>query len=164
MEKVVLVDKEDHKKGTEEKLKAHKENKLHRAFSVVIFNSDGELLLQKRAQEKYHSGGLWSNTCCSHPAPGENLKESAEKRLQEEMGFETELSEVYSFYYQKDFEGLSEHEIDHVFVGSFDGDPDPDPSEAEDWRWVEPEKLKKEINEEPSRFSFWFQKIVAQIL
>lgn len=164
MEKVILVDKEDNKRGTEGKLKAHEENELHRAFSVVVFNSDGELLLQKRAQEKYHSGGLWSNTCCSHPTPGESLKESAEKRLQEEMGFKTELSEVYSFYYQKDFEGLSEHEIDHVFVGSFNGDPDPDPSEAEDWRWIDPEKLKEEINKEPSQFSFWFRKIVDQIL
>lgn len=164
MSKVVLVDKEDKKVGTEEKLKAHEENKLHRAFSVVIFNSEGEILLQKRAQGKYHSGGLWSNTCCSHPAPGADLQEAAKKRLEEEMGFTTELSEVYSFYYQKDFEGLSEHEIDHVFVGVYNNDPDPDPKEAEDWRWADPEKLKNEIEQSPAEFSFWFPKIVSQIL
>lgn len=164
MDKLVLVDKEDNKVGTEEKLKAHKQNKLHRAFSVIIFNTDGELLLQKRAQEKYHSGGLWSNTCCSHPAPGEDLKEAAQRRLGEEMGFEAELSEVYSFYYQKDFEGLCEHEIDHVFVGVYNEDPDPDPNEVEDWRWIAPEKLKEEIDDGPLKFTFWFKKIVPEIL
>jgi len=123
-ELVVLVDENDNEIGVEEKINAHRKGLLHRAFSIFVFNSKNELLLQKRAADKYHSGGLWSNTCCSHPRPGENLKDAAHRRLQEEMGFDCSLREVFSFLYKKSFDnGLTEHELDHVFFGKFDGIP-----------------------------------------
>src|SRR5690348_5807899 len=120
MEQVVLVNEEDQEVGTMEKMEAHRRGVLHRAFSVFIFNKQGEMLLQQRAQEKYHSGGLWTNACCSHPRPGEEVSEGAGRRLVEELGFETELQPVFNFVYKANFEnGLIEHEFDHVYFGTY---------------------------------------------
>ena len=158
---VVLVDKNDDEIGVEEKIKAHKEGKLHRAFSIFIFNSKGELLLQQRAKEKYHSGGLWTNTVCSHPAPGEKLEEATKRRLNEEMGFTTETKEIFSFIYQSEYEnGLTEHEFDHIFVGNYDNDPDINKEEAMDHKWISIDELNKDIKTNPDNYTTWFKIIL----
>ncbi len=126
MEEVILVDENDNELGKEEKLKAHKEGKLHRCFSILIFNSKEELLIQKRAKNKYHSGGLWANTCCSHPKPGEDTEIAAHRRLKEEFGFDCELKQLFNFTYKKTFDnGLTENEFDHVFIGITNSEPIP---------------------------------------
>ena len=160
--KVILVDEKDNPVGAGEKLKTHQEGRLHRAFSIFVFNSKGELLLQKRAKGKYHSGGLWTNTCCSHPEPGRNLKAEAEKRLQEEMGFTCDLKEISSFIYKADLGGLIEHEFDHVFLGKFDGNPKPDNREAEDWKWISLTELKQDIKDNPDKYTYWFKVILER--
>lgn len=154
---VILVDRKDNKIGIEEKLKAHKEGKLHRSFSIFIFNKKGKLLIQRRAKTKYHSGGLWSNSCCSHPRPGKNLLKEAKKRLKEEMGFECKLKRAFSFYYKVKVGKLIEHEFDHVFLGKFEGNPKPNPEEVEDFKWVKPEELKKDIKKNPKKYTSWFK-------
>ncbi len=157
-EEVVLVDSNDKETGFEEKLKTHKEGKLHRAFSIFVFNSKGELLLQKRAETKYHCGGLWTNTCCSHPRPGELLKEAVHRRLKQEMGFDCLLNEVFSFSYKVKFENnLVENEFDHVFSGKFDGEPKPNPEEASAFKWVGVEELKKDIKKNPGKYTYWLR-------
>ncbi len=157
-EKVILVDKNDKEIGVEEKIRAHQEGKLHRAFSIFVFNSKRELLLQKRAKAKYHSGGLWTNTCCSHPTPKESMKEAIHRRLKEEMGFNCDLKKVSSFVYKVNLDNdLSEHELDHVFIGTFDGKPVPNPEEVEGWRWANTEELEKDIRENPNKYTFWFK-------
>src|SRR4051812_29579171 len=129
-QEVILVNEADEQTGTIDKLEAHRQALLHRAFSVFIFKSNGEMLLQQRAENKYHSAGLWTNACCSHPAPGEDTYDAALRRLQEELGFTTRLEELFSFTYRTDFEnGLSEHEYDHVFAGIYDGRVQPDKEE-----------------------------------
>lgn len=164
MTKVVLVDKEDNKIGTEEKIKAHKEGKLHRAFSILIFNSEGELLIQERNPKKYHSGGVWSNTCCSHPRPGEKLEEAVHRRLKEECGFDTNLKKKFSFIYKAKLDnGLTEHELDHVFLGEYNGDPKPDPKEISRMKWIKPDELKKAIKISPEEYAPWFR-IIVKIL
>ena len=164
MEEVVLVDENDNEVGTAEKLEAHKKGLLHRAFSVFIFNSKGELLLQRRASDKYHSGGLWSNTCCSHPRPGEKLISAATRRLKEEMGIETTLSQTFSFTYKVNLEnGLTEHEYDHVFLGVFDGSPKVNPSEATDWKWIDVEDLKKDIEANPRKYTYWLKEPLEKL-
>lgn len=156
-EQVVLVDENDRDLGHMEKIAAHREGMLHRAFSVFIFNSRGELLLQQRAQGKYHSAGLWSNTCCGHPRPGEATQQAAERRLKEEMGTTVQLHPALRFVYRADLDsGLVEHELDHVLVGRCDDDPDPDASEAMDWRWVGRSDLEKEVRAHPALFTAWF--------
>src|ERR671913_2483251 len=136
-EEVILVDEHDRVVGAGEKLRAHREGALHRAFSVFVFDAGGRLLLQKRAREKYHSGGLWSNTACGHPRPGEPTATAARRRLREEMSLDCELREAFEFVYRAELDGaLVEHEYDHVFVGTHEGDPAPDPSEVAGWRWV----------------------------
>lgn len=161
MTTVILVDKNDREIGVEEKLKAHQKGKLHRAFSIFIFNSKGELLLQKRAKGKYHSGGLWSNTCCSHPRPGEELLAAARRRLKEEMGFSVELKEVGSFIYKTKVNNvLFEHEYNHVIVGEFNGEPKINPEEAEDWKWIYFEDLKKDIAVNPNNYTYWLKEIL----
>ena len=131
---VILVDTKDNQTGISEKLEAHKKGLLHRAFSIFLFNDQDQLLLQKRADEKYHSGGLWTNTCCSHPSPGEFLIKSAQNRLKEEMGISTSLSPLFSFIYKAEFDnGLIEHELDHVFIGTFNANPLPNPEEVGEW-------------------------------
>jgi isopentenyl-diphosphate delta-isomerase len=161
---VVLVDKKDNQVGTGEKLKIYQEGKLHRCFSIFIFNSKGELLLQKRAKGKYHSGGLWSNACCSHPRPNQDLKNEAKRRLKEEMGIECDLREIFSFIYKKDFGNLVEHEFDHVFIGKSDANPKPNPEEAEDWKWIRPEDLRQDVKENPQKYTFWFKLILDRVL
>ena len=162
-QKVILVDKNDNEVGVEEKLQAHKQGKLHRAFSIFVFNKKGELMLQNRAEDKYHSGGLWSNTCCSHPVLGESLLEFAHRRLKEEMGFDCALREVFSFVYKKEFEnGLTEHEYDHVLFGAFDGEPQLNPEEASDWKWMPLLALKEDINIHPARYTYWLKEILSK--
>ena len=142
VEKVILVDKNDKQVGLMPKLEAHKKGVLHRAFSIFIFNSKYELLLQKRASSKYHSGGLWTNTCCSHPREGEDILDAANRRLDEEMGIKTSLRKVYDFIYKAELDNqLTEHEFDHVFYGVFDNDPILNKNEAEDFKWVDMETL-----------------------
>lgn len=159
---VILVDENDTEIGVCEKLKAHTEGKLHRAFSIFIFNSKGELLLQQRAKEKYHSGGLWTNTVCSHPAPDIDILVSAQKRIQEEMGFTTEVKELFSFIYRSDYKnGLTEHEFDHVCVGYYDENPDPNPDEVMDYKWMNIENITKDINKNPQNYTSWFTFILA---
>ncbi len=159
MEKVILVDENDNQIGIEEKLKAHQNGgKLHRAFSIFVFDSKGRLLIQKRAKEKYHSALLWTNTCCSHPRPGELLESAAHRRLKEEMGFDCPLEEKFSFIYKIDFErGFSEYEFDHLFIGRFDGKPNPSKKEALAWKWVDIKELKKDIKESSQNYTYWFK-------
>ncbi len=157
-QEVILVDEFDCAVGTEEKMKAHEEGLLHRAFSVFIINNKNELLLQKRANSKYHSPGLWTNTCCSHPAPGEDLQLSAEKRLLEEMGFTCSLSWLFKFIYKTSFENnLTEYELDHVYIGKFNGKPIPDPDEVEDWQWLDTDFLKLDVKNNPHKYTFWLR-------
>jgi isopentenyl-diphosphate delta-isomerase len=157
-EKIILVDKNDEEIGTEEKLKAHIAGKLHRAFSIFVFNSKDELLLQQRAIKKYHSGGLWSNTCCSHPRPGEQLEKAVHRRLKEEMGFDCELKEIFSFTYEAKLDkGLRENEYDHVFVGKFDGEPEINPEEVDDWKWMGLQELKNDMQKNPAIYTYWFR-------
>jgi isopentenyl-diphosphate delta-isomerase len=160
MEKVILVNEKDKEIGTEEKIKAHKEGKLHRCFSIFIFNSKGKLLIQQRAKSKYHSPLLWSNTCCSHPRPNEKLIKAAKRRLKEEMGIETNLKEIFSFIYQAKSGKWIEHEFDHVFVGKFDGNPKPNKNEVEDFKWVKLRELKREMKKHPRKYTFWFKRIL----
>lgn len=157
MEFVVLVDEQDNAIGTMEKQQAHVEGVLHRAFSIFIFNSDKKLLLQKRASSKYHCGGMWTNTCCSHPRETENTIDAAHRRLQEEMGMQCELKPIFSFVYKAEFEnGLTEHEFDHVFFGESNQTPTLNLEEVEDFRYVGMEELQIEINEKPAHFTPWF--------
>lgn len=156
LEEVILVDEEGRAVGTAEKLEAHRRGGLHRAFSVFVFDSAGRVLLQKRAADKYHSGGLWSNTCCSHPRPGESVAEAARRRLSEEMGFTCELREVFSFIYRAEVgNDLVEHEYDHVLVGTFDGSPAPNAAEVEDWRWTELSELEEDLERDPASYTRW---------
>jgi isopentenyl-diphosphate delta-isomerase type 1 len=158
-EQVILVDLDDKPLGTAEKLDAHRKGLCHRAFSVFIYRqlAEFEVLLQKRAKEKYHSGGLWTNTCCSHPRPGEETRAAAERRLLEEMGLRIALESTGQFHYIAHFEnGLTENELDHVFVGELTNQEiRPNPSEVEDYRWVAVSDLRKEIAENPSLFTPW---------
>ena len=158
MNKVILVDENDTPVGVAEKLEAHQRGVLHRAFSVFVFNSKGQILLQKRASTKYHSGGLWSNTCCSHPEPGENTEAAAHRRLMEEMGFDCTLTKAGTLLYKVAFpNGLTEHEFDHLFIGHYDGTPTLNSEEAEAWEWVGPDALKAAIAANPERYTYWFK-------
>jgi isopentenyl-diphosphate delta-isomerase len=157
-EKVVLVNEQDEAIGVEDKTRAHLLGVLHRAFSVFVINAAGQLLLQKRALTKYHSRGLWSNTCCSHPRPDESVENASRRRLREEMGFDLELSEVFHFIYRADLEdGLIENEYDHVLVGSFDGVPKPDPAEVAEWRWADMATLSADLKNHPESYTYWFR-------
>lgn len=164
-EQVILVDREGREIGTEEKLQAHREGKLHCAFSVFIFNTLGELLLQKRSKTKYHSGGLWTNTCCSHPRPSEAYHHAARRRLREEMGVDCELTSLFNFIYHTKLENdLFEHELDHVFVGRYDGQPIPNPDEVDDWKWINLDKLKRDVRENPEHYTYWFKLVLNRVL
>ena len=157
-EKVVLVDKKDNPIGTMSKIKAHKEAVLHRAFSVFILNQKGELMLQKRALHKYHSPGLWTNTCCSHQRKGEDNITAGKRRLKEEMGFSTPLETLFSFIYKAPFEnGLTEHELDHVLLGYYEKSPKINLDEVAEWRWMDLESVAKSIKEIPDDFTVWFK-------
>jgi len=157
MEYVVLVDEQDNPIGKMEKQQAHLEGLLHRAFSIFIFNSEKKLLLQKRASSKYHCGGLWTNTCCSHPRENEIVQDAAHRRLQEEMGMQCELTPIFSFVYKANFEnGLTEHEFDHVFFGESNQIPSINIAEVQDYRFVGIDELQIEIKESPQNFTPWF--------
>ena len=146
MIEVQLVDDQDNPIGVMEKILAHQKGELHRALSVLILNSNNELLLQRRALGKYHSPGLWTNTCCSHPYPGEDSFEAAKRRLQEEMGMSADLNFVFKFQYKCDFDnGLIEHELDHVFVGVTDDTPHINTDEAMAFSWVSIEDLEESM-------------------
>jgi isopentenyl-diphosphate delta-isomerase len=157
-EKVILVDKNDNQVGLMPKLEAHEKGILHRAFSIFIFNSKYELLLQKRASSKYHSGGLWTNTCCSHPREGEDTLDAANRRLDEEMGIKTSLRKVYDFIYKAELDNqLTEHEFDHVFYGVSDNNPILNKDEAEDFKWVDMETLNNDIIKNEDNYTVWFK-------
>lgn len=157
-EEVILVNENDLVLGTLPKMEAHEKGVLHRAFSVFVMNDRGETLLQQRAAEKYHSPLLWTNTCCSHQRMGEANVEAGKRRLREEMGFETELTELFSFVYKAPFDnGLTEHELDHVMIGSFNGTPKIDPREVAAWKWMHPENIQKDIDTHPDRYTEWFK-------
>lgn len=162
--KVVLVDENDNKVGLKEKLQTHIDGDLHRAFSILLFNSDNEMLLQRRAESKYHSGGLWSNTCCSHPMDGEDILDAGVRRLQEEMNIDcNNLEHLFSFIYKTELENLTEHEFDHVLAGSYNKRKiNLNPKEASDYRWVSIEQLKEEISRFPGNFTAWFKIIVNE--
>ncbi|MDT7605404.1 MAG: isopentenyl-diphosphate Delta-isomerase [Acidobacteriota bacterium] len=163
LEQVILVDEFDREVGVREKLEAHREGVLHRAFSVFVFDSTKRLLLQKRAATKYHSGGLWSNTCCGHPRPGEATAVAARRRLKEEMNFDCELREAFAFLYRAEVGALVEHEYDHVFVGVYDGEPVPDGAEVEDWKRVSLTDLRRDLRAKPERYTDWLRLAVAEI-
>lgn len=163
-ELILLVDKEDRVTGYGEKLQVHKEGLLHRAFSIFIFNKEGKMLIQKRHSGKYHSPGLWSNTCCSHQRAGETLEQAVHSRLRYEMGFDTELHEVFSFIYRTGFDnGLIENELDHVFFGHYEGQISPEASEVEDYKWVSMDELKGEMERHPGSFTYWFRKCMEKV-
>ena len=162
-EQVILVDKEDNPIGLMEKIEAHEKALLHRAFSVFVFNNKGELMLQQRAAEKYHSPLLWTNTCCSHQRDGETSLEAGKRRLQEEMGFVCELEEVFWFIYKAPFDnGLTEHELDHVMVGKFDNAPVINKEEVEAYKWMKLEDVKNDIEKQPEIYTEWFKIIFKE--
>jgi len=157
LEEVILVNELDEPLGVMEKMEAHRKALLHRAFSVFIFNSKGEMLLQRRSPEKYHSAGLWTNACCSHPRPDEDTCQAARRRLSEELGFTTALEKVFDFTYRSAFEnGLTEHEFDHVFVGYHDQDVHPNPEEVSAYRFLSPEAIKAELAADLTLYTSWF--------
>jgi isopentenyl-diphosphate delta-isomerase len=154
---IILVNEKDEVVGSMAKMEVHKRGLLHRAFSVFVFNNKGELLLQQRAVTKYHSGGLWTNACCSHPAPGENTRESAERRLEEEMGFAIPLKKIFEFTYKTAFgNGLTEYEYDHVFLGEYNGQLQPNADEVQDYRFSSIEAIKTSIMQQPEMYTSWF--------
>jgi isopentenyl-diphosphate delta-isomerase len=161
-EKVILVDSQDRPLGLMEKMEAHERALLHRAFSVFIFNNRGEMMLQQRAHSKYHSGGLWTNTCCSHPRDGETVEEAGSRRLMEEMGFQTDLMYGFHFIYKAVLEhGLTEHELDHVLLGFYEDEPQINPEEVADWKWMSFEALIQDIASFPDKYTAWFKIIMA---
>lgn len=157
-EEVILVDINDNPTGVADKMSAHLEGKLHRAFSIFIFNSEGKMLLQRRALSKYHSGGLWTNACCSHPLPGESTLTAANRRLNEELGFETSIAKIFDFVYKAEFEnGLTEYEFDHVFVGEFDGEIDFNKDEVMELSFESISSIKELMLKKPEQYTVWFQ-------
>ncbi|MEO6893979.1 MAG: isopentenyl-diphosphate Delta-isomerase [Ginsengibacter sp.] len=164
-ELLILVDENDNEIGLMEKMSAHKSGTLHRAFSVFIFNSKGELLLQQRADNKYHSGGLWTNTCCSHPVDGEKIGETIKKRLKEEMGMECETVFQFSFIYKSELDnGLTEHELDHVYFGTSEEEPVINKAEAKDWKYVSLDDLQKAVEQNPLDYSAWLKICLPEVI
>tara|TARA_B100000941_G_scaffold266930_1_gene222543 strand:- start:266 stop:784 length:519 start_codon:yes stop_codon:yes gene_type:complete len=158
VEKVILVDENDNQVGLMPKLEAHQKGLLHRAFSIFIFNSKYELLLQKRASSKYHSGGLWTNTCCSHPREGEDILDAANRRLIEEMGIETSLRKVHEFIYKAELDNdLTEYEFDHVFYGVYNEEPIINKDEADDFKWIDMDSLNEDIKTNGDNYTIWFK-------
>ncbi|MBL7472753.1 isopentenyl-diphosphate Delta-isomerase [Robertkochia sediminum] len=157
-ERVILVNEKDEPIGTMEKIEAHEKALLHRAFSVFVFNDKGETMIQQRALHKYHSPGLWTNTCCSHQREGETNIQAGKRRLMEEMGFTTELQEVFSFIYKAPFDnGLTEHELDHVMIGKYTDAPEINPDEVADWKWMSLEDIKSDMQDHPENYTAWFR-------
>jgi isopentenyl-diphosphate delta-isomerase len=157
-EQVILVNEQDEETGTIEKMEAHRKALLHRAFSVFIFNTKGEMLLQQRAMGKYHSPGLWTNTCCSHPRPGEEVEEAAVRRLKEEMGIETTLTKIFDFIYRTEFDnGLTEFEFDHVYTGTYNGQLYPNKQEVNDYCFRPMEDIAQDLERRSEKYSSWFK-------
>ena len=162
---VILVDENDNAIGTEEKLKAHTEGKLHRAFSIFLFNDKNEILLQQRALSKYHSGGLWTNACCSHPQPNSTIEQDIADRLFFEMGIVCKLNRQFSFKYKAVFDnGITENEYDHVYTGYYNNTPTINPEEVENWKWISISELKKDILLNPQKYTEWFKKALPMVL
>ena len=161
----MIVDQNGRPLGTMDKLAAHQSGTLHRAFSVFVFNAKGQLLLQQRAFDKYHSGGLWTNTCCSHPYLGELVVDAAHRRLREEMGMDCELTELFQFTYRHEFEnGLTEHEFDHVFIGISDQEPQPNPAEVAAVKYMDTDELMLELAGQPDRYTAWFKLCLDRVV
>jgi isopentenyl-diphosphate Delta-isomerase len=161
---VIIVDEHDQPLGVMEKMAAHQAGTLHRAFSVFIFDKKGRLLLQQRAASKYHGALLWSNTCCSHPVPGEETKAAAQRRLKEELGFNAPVEKIFDFVYKASVEnGLTEHEFDHVFAGEYEGEIKPDPAEVADYKFADITEIKKELTQNPSVYTSWFRIVFPRI-
>lgn len=157
-ERVILVNEQDEQIGLMPKLEAHEKAQLHRAFSIFILNSKNEVMLQQRASQKYHSPLLWTNTCCSHQREGETNIEAGNRRLREEMGFAAELKELFHFIYKAPFDnGLTEHELDHVMIGYFDGEPVINPEEVESWKWMDIDAIRQDMLEHPELYTVWFK-------
>jgi isopentenyl-diphosphate delta-isomerase len=157
MEHVILVNEADKEIGTMEKMLAHERAALHRAISIFIFNEKGEMLLQQRATKKYHSGGLWTNACCSHPRPNEDVESAATRRLYEELGFKTPLTKVFDFVYKASFDnGLTEYEFDHVFAGKYDGVIHPDINEIQDYCYKSMDEIERLLQSHPHKYTAWF--------
>lgn len=164
VEKVILVDSNDNQIGTMEKMEAHEKALLHRAFSVFIFNDAGEMLIHRRARSKYHSGGLWTNACCSHPRENETTESAAHRRLVEEMGFDTPVEERFTFIYKAVLDqGLTEHELDHVLFGRYNEAPEPNPDEVDEWKYIPMSELLVEVNDSPQSFTEWFKIALTEI-
>ncbi len=164
MEKVILVDEKDNELGVMDKMEAHMQPTLHRAFSVFLVNDKNEVLLQKRAIEKYHCGGMWTNTCCSHPRPGEDVKVAANRRLEEEMGINCVIVKIFDFIYEAKLpNGLYEYEFDHVFWGSFSGIPNINTAEVEDWKYMNFDDLEQDVTENPENYTPWFKIILKEL-
>ena len=162
---VILVGEADNEVGRAEKLEVHQKGWLHRAFSVFIFNSSGQLLLQKRALSKYHSGGLWSNACCGHPRPGEETGAAAKRRLWQEMGIDCEVEEIYGFIYKTEFEnGLIENEYNHIFVGHYNLPSAINTDEAEEWKFVDINWVREDIKNNQDHYTFWFKKCFEEVM
>lgn len=162
-EKVILVNEKDEQIGLMPKMEAHEKALLHRAFSVFVFNKKNELMVHQRALGKYHSPGLWTNTCCSHQRDGETNIEAGKRRLQEEMGFTTDLKDTISFIYKAPFDnGLTEHEFDHILVGHYEGEPNLNPEEVNAWKWMSLEALKEDLETNPQLYTEWFKIIFAK--
>ncbi|MCG8575297.1 MAG: isopentenyl-diphosphate Delta-isomerase [Flavobacteriales bacterium] len=165
MEEVILVDRDDNAIGTMEKMEAHEKGLLHRAFSVFIFNSKGQLLLQRRADTKYHSGGLWTNSCCSHPRKGETVQEAAARRVEEELGIEVNSEQLFSFIYKAELDNnLIEHELDHVLIGNYENAPVPNAEEVMEWKYADMDFIQKDIQEQPDLYTAWFKIILEKYL
>lgn len=161
---LILVDKHDKATGRMEKMKVHELGLLHRAFSLFVFNTKGELLLQQRSDTKYHSAGLWTNTCCSHPRAGENLDAAIQRRIQEEMGMNCEFKFAFSFIYKEQLDNLIEHEYDHVFFAVSDQIPHPDPQEVKDWKYMDIASLQRSIETDPDLYTMWIKICFPQVL
>lgn len=164
-EQVILVDEHDNALGLMEKMEAHRLAKLHRAFSVFAMNDKNEILLQRRALHKYHSGGLWTNTCCSHPRDGESVEEAARRRLMEEMGFTCDVKRIFSFIYKAELDNdLTEHELDHVLIARWNDDPDVNPDEVDSFDWKSVEWVANDMKNNPDRYTEWFKIIYDRFL
>ncbi|WP_163323272.1 isopentenyl-diphosphate Delta-isomerase [Draconibacterium mangrovi] len=164
IEKVILVDENDKVLGEMEKMEAHLKGLLHRAISVFIVNSKGEWLIHQRAFNKYHSNGLWTNTCCSHPYPEETSFDAANRRLMQEMGMTAPLQEIFAFIYKEELDNqLTEHELDRVFIGFCDEKPEPNADEVSNWKYINFEELKKDVKNNPENYTVWFKKIYERV-
>jgi isopentenyl-diphosphate Delta-isomerase len=162
--KVILVDENDRDVGEKDKVLAHKDGSLHRAFSVFIFNSKKELLIHKRAKYKYHTPGLWSNTCCGHPVRGFEIQKEAEKRLEEEMGIRCRLEKQFDFLYKASLANeLIENEYDHIFFGTYEKDPKPNSEEVDDWKWISLDALKADMEINPAKYTPWLRVLLEEV-